>query len=285
MSKYPKEYEDWAKDFKDEVSDQSGGLCHSGFAINGKFRYVNYTACFAEISRPARYTKGNKDVVNAVLVHIRNPKKIQSYSKCKTTPPESYVKYYDWLFNQSPWSDAYITKDIDWVMENGCVLLDPNANCDIVYGGAIATRFPYECPYNFQVWARMEELGVNKSLAFLIMHSYRNKKGDYSTMVVELSPMHHVSIRAGCSGTFWKKFLAGKYDTKREPYVTNTRHNVNGLWGDPNDDGFMAKLRYVEADDKNLYIFFNPAKSRRDSVFPGDKGLLFLAKSYGEKYA
>lgn len=76
--------------------------------------------------------------------------------------------YYHWLMNESPWKDAFLTKEVLYARRYG-MEMDTSKNGGVVYGATIACRI-WEWASVVVAWHALVKQGVGKNLAFLIGH-------------------------------------------------------------------------------------------------------------------
>lgn len=81
---------------------------------------------------------------------------------------EAAVRYYDWLFNRSPWAFCYVSKDAQLAMEEECSVLRVDVPANILQGALISSRNTWEFPGNIALWDELvHKHGVDEHIAFL----------------------------------------------------------------------------------------------------------------------
>lgn len=95
---------------------------------------------------------------------------------------EVYREYIRYLLNESPWSVAFLTKDVQEAFEKG-VLLNLDVHRNWAAGAAVATREGVEFVERLPVFKRVREMGFNGNVAYLcsmyLIGSFKNP-GEYS---------------------------------------------------------------------------------------------------------
>lgn len=84
------------------------------------------------------------------------------------TPKEGTLEYIDFILNRSAWSDAFVTKDADEVVDRGSVL---RTDMDVRYilTAAMLFRYIYEIPAHVPKWLSIKD-HVDPSVAILFTH-------------------------------------------------------------------------------------------------------------------
>ena len=80
--------------------------------------------------------------------------------------------YFNWVINESIYRDAFVTKDIDWVMKHGVIVRTDMPSCYIT-GALIALRMSGEFPEDIRDWYTFVQKGINPALALLFGHFVR----------------------------------------------------------------------------------------------------------------
>lgn len=86
--------------------------------------------------------------------------------------PSKYRRYIDWALNRSPYRDAYMVKDVDWVIKHGYVT---NAHVDgaLFQGANICLRALNEYEGKIEFWTDLvENYKVDENLAFVLAHLF-----------------------------------------------------------------------------------------------------------------
>lgn len=109
-------------------------------------------------------------------------------------------RFYEWLFNYSPFSKVFVTKSVRRAMSENVIIATPHINGDILLGGLIASRMvteDYTGNGNYRngvVWHELVTRGVDPTVAFVVAHGLKPSK-DLKT--VEPMVMGHGTIAVG----------------------------------------------------------------------------------------
>lgn len=87
-----------------------------------------------------------------------------------TTPYELRLPYLDWVLNESPWADSFVTKSAAQCLRMHTVVQDTTVPGNMMVGGAVAIRRMWEQTSIFYVWNDLVKAGVNKHLAYILGH-------------------------------------------------------------------------------------------------------------------
>lgn len=94
----------------------------------------------------------------------------ESYGSSGATPYELRLPYLDWLLNESPWADSFVTKSAAQCLRMHTVVQDTTVPGNLMVGGAVALRRMWEQAPIFYVWNDLVKAGVNKNLAYILAH-------------------------------------------------------------------------------------------------------------------
>lgn len=131
--------------------------------------------------------------------------------------------FYEWLFNFSPFSPAFISRDGEATIKRGVVVVDPNHPSNMVGGALIATRFGTE-RYQLTnkvagrclIWNRLVDLGVHPSLAFTLACGMYLGEVDSTEKITKINQIYfnpdhcsgHIPLQVGRMG-----YIIGPGDT------------------------------------------------------------------------
>ena len=109
---------------------------------------------------------------------------------------EEFKEYYRYLLNDSPYSSAYVSKDVDKIYEEG-VVLTTNVYRNFFFFANVALRMPWEKPIRVKQFLELtkKHKDFNKDMAYLLHMSYHiesetdYKKGTYTG---------HTPLATGC---------------------------------------------------------------------------------------
>lgn len=89
---------------------------------------------------------------------------------------ELAIEYYDWLLNRSAYSSNFITKDAEYAASKG-VVCSTDIPSNLLVGGLIAHRYPWEHPGLTRQWKKFVDTGLSGDMAFLLCHQFREAPG------------------------------------------------------------------------------------------------------------
>lgn len=160
-----------------------------------KTKKVAYHTCFGRLST-LQYEEPLKNMNSPEALFIQMQKGL--YGDTKEFDKEFHL-YYEWLFNFSPFRDAFISKDAAKTIDRGVIVVDTNIDSRIMIGGAITTRHPWESFSSYReqfkhimaLWKEMVEKGMNPNYAFVLAFGFRLQSSDNSWMVTGGGFGHH----------------------------------------------------------------------------------------------
>lgn len=218
------------KEFNEKKKDKT---CASFSMISEKGKVIddNYQgACHADLMRH----KG----VHYVLSNI-----------CRRDEMKDVVlhkKYITYLTTESPFKEAFLVKNADWIWENG-YLLTGNVSAQMLCGACIATRQAWEYPYYVEAWMGLAEQGIPLNAAY-IFGSYATESGGKFAFGAS-GTGHTVFSLAGMEEEAVINFLDCKPVKENDkPHKENPRYDgVNAMWGKINgrQANVFGKLRNI----------------------------------------
>lgn len=141
------------------------------------------------------------------------------------------VAFYGWLLNSSPWSEAFISSEIELTpVPHVKVRTDRPSN--LIVGGLIATRGPWEFPTEVSRWYTMVQEGMEPNLAYLTCTGTgegnvpRPWSHNHWPLTTEMSVR---SMKTFISGTFSAKHVTGIFS--KAPNYNKENRNVYTLFG------------------------------------------------------
>lgn len=162
-------------------------------------------------------------------------------------------KYLNWLLNDSPFAESFITKDSEEVLKEGLAISTCNVDGRLLVGGMTALRGVWEtnngnfCMYNFE---RLLDAGVHPDFAFILGHCINSGDG-----ITAGGYGGHTAIAAAyISVGEVANFLRHKY-TARDPFYKDRRYaGINTMWRDYNEEGGLGKvfINWLRAECKKL---------------------------------
>jgi hypothetical protein len=192
---------------------------------NGEVLECEHTHCFGA-SKQSEYT-GAKWIVS----------RIQDNGAAGTYKfEEDLVKFYDWLFNESPWADVFITKNGKQAVEERWLVVHTDVPSNQMVGALMASRIPSESSNPMFVMNDLEEFGVPRTMGFLIGQCLAGgDKREGSAKWGDTTAEHRCISAGQMTRSVALNFLEGQLVEPNEHYVDNTRYAypnlVNDLWG------------------------------------------------------
>lgn len=148
--------------------DAVGGAGTCSYAIefaSGHRRFQSNDACHARMRWGKDYGNNDKDADKPVAVacnihgHIKRTVAIASL--------ESYTAFVKYMLNDSPWADAWLTKDVDEAMK-GCAMMDVTKHFSYVCSAAIALRTGSEYPRFLKVFKQLIDMKYSPHVAYIM---------------------------------------------------------------------------------------------------------------------
>jgi hypothetical protein len=135
-----------------------------------KLHNIQYSTCFGRLNS-LNWESTSIGTVQAMLVQMQ----WRQADGGKKGFDKNFHLYYEWLFNWSPYRDAFITKNATDATKKGVVIVDADINGRIMVGGAICLRHPFETFSSCRairplvgLWTKMVESGYNPNYAFIV---------------------------------------------------------------------------------------------------------------------
>lgn len=157
-----------------------------------------------------------------------------------------HKKYITYLTTESPFKEAFLIKNADWIWENG-YLLTGNVSAQMLCGACIATRQAWEYPYYVEAWMGLAEQGIPLNAAY-IFGSYATESGGKFAFGAS-GTGHTVFSLSGMEEEAVINFLDCKpVNENDKPHKENPRYDgVNAMWGKINGKqaNVFGKLRNI----------------------------------------
>lgn len=158
-----KPYETFVKAVGKGVQPDTGNAVYA-IAVGGKLIRTTYHTCFGKLNHYE--DEFGDDPPDALLIQVQSP---------LTTNFERYAIYYEWLFHYSPWRSVFITKDVSRMLKDRAIAVDTDVNRNLMAGGAIACRHPWESfstwgnhiRVKVELWLALVEQGNDPTLSFV----------------------------------------------------------------------------------------------------------------------
>jgi len=197
--------------------------CYNVTDDKGKVVYRDYhAACHAGLQRT-----GGKQAAY-ILTAVKAPRPKEGLTS------EILTAFINYLTGYSPFADAFVVKDAEWIRANGYILT-ANVSAQMVAGACIATRQCWEYPHMIAAWYGLMEQGLDANTAFLFgcRASLNNGKWKFAQAgtghtVFRIDQMPEKAII---------NFIDGKPVKQNDkPYSQKTDYyGVNNLWGECTD--------------------------------------------------
>lgn len=158
-----------------------------------------------------------------------------------------HKKYITYLTTESPFKDAFLIKNADWIWKNGYILTG-NVSAQMMGGACIATRQAWENPQFVEAWMGLAEQGLPLNVAFLF-GSYALKSSNGKFAMGAGSSGHTVFSLSGMEEAAMVNFIDAKpvAENKKTYYEQNNYEGVNAMWGKiyGNAPSVLAKLKAI----------------------------------------
>jgi len=132
---------------------------------NGHRRFQSNDACHARIRWGEKMSRGdeanNPPVAIACNIH-GHIKHVGQYAD-----GAAYKAFVNYMLNDSPWADAWLTKDVDEAMK-GCAMMDVTKPYSYVCSAAIAMRTGSEYAKSLKVFKDLLDWKYNPNVAYLV---------------------------------------------------------------------------------------------------------------------
>lgn len=139
--------------------------------VSGLSAYVENGVCHGGTAAVSPHLRKTAIAIKTYVTPTYEPTRFVSvYSE------EFKRNFYNWAFNDSPYSEAFITKDYDEALAMGGALLEPKTPSGILLGGLILTRYLHEVytrtgEKGAKFFVDMVEAGVEYTLACILGHT------------------------------------------------------------------------------------------------------------------
>lgn len=128
-----------------------------------------YTGCTAGaiFPNPIRYFDlGEDDVIEYITSEL--PTRVLDMFNGKTGLHKEAYAYYHWLFNESPYKEAYVVKSVDKVIKIGQIIVRADLDNRIVAEALMCTRYIWEdwCKNFCKLFSDLVDGGVSGNMAW-----------------------------------------------------------------------------------------------------------------------
>lgn len=203
------------------------------------------------------------------------------HSYGQSTPPSHALEFIDWLINHSPWSDGFLSRSAQQVLDDKCFIANPEAPSNILIGGLIASRVLWEYREVSRAWHELVKRGVNPSLAFLLGH-----KASFDGGLVSFRNNNdgHKAIYLDKGEDYTLNFIKGEPKLLLTPYrKDNSYEGISATWGGSyGDDSHLKSLceriGYTNTGKNNIFACAIDSDDKMVSVSDGFDQLAAIAK-------
>lgn len=210
---------------------------------------LNATASFVILNKDGKVIKSNYS--GACHYDLKEIGWGGKYVISSCQAPKGFIdknilsNYITYLTTLSPFKDAFLIKNADWIMKNGYVLTG-DVSAQLLCGACIATRQAWEYSHFIKAWKGLADQGIPLNLSYLFGayavgsgSKWSWGAGSTGHTVFSLNRMENQHIINFNDGKVVKE--------NKEPYTENSNYSgVDYLWGtgDKQADVFN-KLRQI----------------------------------------
>ena len=190
---YPIEVEQAIKKLlaKEVPASQSHHLCSFAVVDNDEAHCWWNSNCLNSLRGGAQFI----DPIHLILLTKDKYLYADSYNEPIGGGHKHFKLYVDWLINKSLFSSCFISKDVEQILSDGCVVIGCDVPASLMMCAASAFRYTWEFPWLLDNWAELVRLGVNKGQAFVLAHLYHKPYGkDGYTKGVGTHNSNHIII-------------------------------------------------------------------------------------------
>jgi len=176
--------------------------------------------------------------VKAVLTLINRP-----FLKHQS---EHSVRFYDWLFNRSPFADVFMYKSAKNQFKQNWTACRTNVPGNMLQSALITSRNTWEYPDKIATWVRLVDAGINENFAYFLTHFLSNNSGSDDFGVVSVFSDHTAvgGIATVQGARHYTRNLGPNESELQELYCKGgAGHRVHALWsiGDESFEKYLKK--------------------------------------------
>lgn len=166
------------------------------------------------------------------------------YNKTKVTKELKW--YVNYLVNVSSFCDAFLIKDVDFILDNNCYIISGDVPGNIVGLACIATRQPWEYEGGIPMFYSLCEAGVPQHLAFMAIQSM-SKGGESFTRGYS---GHSVLPTDVLGNTGILNYIAGNaVNSHKDSFYASSKYSgVCASYGEQRDNKFFNGLAALTAN-------------------------------------
>lgn len=196
------------EEFKKNANGYKDGNAVWGVEVKGSLLFAGRQPCFASMGKN-KY-KGGSHFYSKVMDGDQGVIK---------SNPSGLVRFYDWLFNRSPYASAFISKNAEMVVSERVIVADCSVASNLLAGALSAARTPTEFPM-LKPYLALVDAGVNEHLAFILSFGVSGRD-ERCTFNADYS-ISHKPFDVDC---FSRRSLTNFLNNT--PVNLNKPHNVN----------------------------------------------------------
>lgn len=240
-------------------SDYQGNDGNIRYAlIHGREAYqlskVSYYTCFGALNNLSYYFNDTPRDIQAMLVQMQ-----WDYAKGgKKEFDKNFHLYYEWLFNWSPYRDAFISKDATDATQKGVVIVDADIDSRVMVGGAICLRHPFESFSSctairplVDLWTQMVESGYNPNYAFIVAMGLTQTPEGWA---YRGSSFGHATLKYGDGyENYHHNFVLDRKDKTRPTYKSQRMYEIpSSLFGHSVTKGMIKDFNIFLKTQMNI---------------------------------
>ena len=214
--------------------ERTAPICSYGFLYkNANVISSPNNVCHAGLSIGKNRTEGIVAVLNGMQT-IR-----------EGITEESYRRFFEWLFNFSPYAPGISTKSVRSAIDNGYYVVDTEFPGNFVGGACQAQRLTTEQASAFPVWDRLTHYGCNPDVAFVLAYKMLPFKSAGKFFLSFIDSQHSIFNGITWDDLIWN-FAAHKQISPSGPYNKTGQYGTPSLlWRKPNlnkEDPIMKEM-------------------------------------------
>lgn len=240
-------------------------------ALNSK-PFVNHTRYVVVSADPKWASSVEHGACHAAVNRHPAPKKLCIISSLKREgiearccKPENIRMYYDWLLNRSPLRSAYLSKNVDKVLEQGYIIVSCGVAANLMQAANVALRQPWEnhAPL-VDMFGELSSQGMNENLAFIVSHYFSPDRTNPQILAYP-GGAHRVFDWRQASNDSVVNFINDKLGQRTEKYRTNSSFSGADLLisdgGSFRLDHMLGKFQPPKSQSRQVAHVFAAAKT------------------------
>lgn len=207
----------------------------------GKYCVNRNTACHAQV-----LNRDYEETPTHITTHLH---RTASHGR-EAISKQDRIVYFQWLFNDSPWSIAFLEKNAAECVERGFVLLTTKVSGPVLQGALVATRMPYEDSGRVTDFCQWVDKGLSGSLSYILASTVAIQG---SEVVLSIHGGGHYAISPGDMGEkCFARFLSNQFVNLPATtyYEGGSARGVHLLFGEEEQRGRKFIKSVLEASQK-----------------------------------